>query len=556
MPSTGVGILIGQSFAGFNQYINNVIMDSASGSQPLAGILLQQTSDLRISNSEIQHQGNGLQISPSSGQLAFGIYISQTFFDSSSGRGLIIVPSGTGSVDTVRFTSSWFGNNTLDGALVSNPGSGTVSNIHFVDPHFVSNSGQGLSITGGTDVTSVGGEASGNSNGVVVAANITDFTVIGMAAGAYGGNAGNTNWGILISAGTSDHYQVFGNRLQGNGAGTISDGGSGTNKHVENDTGTILSPIALANVTSITYSGGGSQTAIFQNTNNNSPMIFYNTGGTANQRKWAWVPNGTSLYLQAFNDALSFQGSIAKFDFAGTTEFPGGIGATLTFGATAQSAAAWTTSGIRLVGTAQSYTDTSSSGTVATAYTDVFSASTILASSATTYTNYYQTYFVEPVASTNVTMTSKWAIGADSMKVVGSVAMTGLPTSTPGGTPSTVCWSSTAGILWTDAVATGPCGIASAKEFKDELGVAATPDIALIRLTQLPDKLPLWSYKNGRGKPYHVGLYADDVEKMDPQCVEYKEGKVYNYEDRCVIAYLVGSVKALKAELEIMKGIR
>lgn len=81
------------------------------------------------------------------------------------------------------------------------------------------------------------------------------------------------------------------------------------------------------------------------------------------------------------------------------------------------SAAAWTTAGLRYKNVAASYTDTSSSGTVATAYTDLFPASTILASSSTTYTNYFGSYFVDPVASTNVTMTNKFALGADSAKI-------------------------------------------------------------------------------------------------------------------------------------------
>lgn len=84
------------------------------------------------------------------------------------------------------------------------------------------------------------------------------------------------------------------------------------------------------------------------------------------------------------------------------------------------SAAAWTTSGIRLIANAASFTDTSSSGTVAVAYTDLHGASTILASSATTYTRYYGAFFVAPVASTNVTMTNKSALGADSISTAGA----------------------------------------------------------------------------------------------------------------------------------------
>lgn len=88
------------------------------------------------------------------------------------------------------------------------------------------------------------------------------------------------------------------------------------------------------------------------------------------------------------------------------------------------STAAWTTNGVRAQMAAASYTDSSSSGTVANAYTDLFGASTILASSATTYTSYYGAYFKTPVASTNVTFTNKSALGADSISVNGQAQST------------------------------------------------------------------------------------------------------------------------------------
>ena len=66
---------------------------------------------------------------------------------------------------------------------------------------------------------------------------------------------------------------------------------------------------------------------------------------------------------------------------------------------------------------AATYTDTSSSGTVACGYTDLFGVSTIAASATTTFTNYFGSYFREPVASTNVTFTNKFAMGADSLRV-------------------------------------------------------------------------------------------------------------------------------------------
>lgn len=88
------------------------------------------------------------------------------------------------------------------------------------------------------------------------------------------------------------------------------------------------------------------------------------------------------------------------------------------------SAAAWTTSGVRMIGTSGTLTDTSSSGTVATAYTDVLGGNTIAASSAATFTNYVGAWFNNPVAGTNVTLTSKWALGADSL-LLGGTAVAG-----------------------------------------------------------------------------------------------------------------------------------
>lgn len=95
------------------------------------------------------------------------------------------------------------------------------------------------------------------------------------------------------------------------------------------------------------------------------------------------------------------------------------------------STTAWTTSGVRYKNAAATLTDTSSSGTVAAAYTDLWGASTVAASSTTTYTNYYGDYFKAPVASTNVTFTNSYAIGGDSANFttisLNGTAMTNTP---------------------------------------------------------------------------------------------------------------------------------
>jgi hypothetical protein len=77
-----------------------------------------------------------------------------------------------------------------------------------------------------------------------------------------------------------------------------------------------------------------------------------------------------------------------------------------------QSAAAWTTTGTGLVQAAASYTDTTSGGTVAVTAINNLAAPTLLASSATTYTDSFVTRLAgPPVASTNVTQTRAHTLG-------------------------------------------------------------------------------------------------------------------------------------------------
>lgn len=84
------------------------------------------------------------------------------------------------------------------------------------------------------------------------------------------------------------------------------------------------------------------------------------------------------------------------------------------------SAPAWTTNGIRIQGSPSTMTDTTSTGTVAAAYTDVLGGNTIAATNATVYTNYAALYIKNPITGTNVTFTNRYALGADSLGILGN----------------------------------------------------------------------------------------------------------------------------------------
>lgn len=145
-------------------------------------------------------------------------------------------------------------------------------------------------------------------------------------------------------------------------------------------------------------------------------------GGSAITSSGAGGALGTNAFTSTAYAPLAsptFSGTVTMPD-ASTHASTGLAGlVSLGFSSSSISAAAWTTNGVGFAQPARSYTDSSSSGTVPAAYTNLFGASTILASSATTYTNYYTVFIKAPVASTNVTMTNKAALGVDSLSIGG-----------------------------------------------------------------------------------------------------------------------------------------
>jgi hypothetical protein len=130
----------------------------------------------------------------------------------------------------------------------------------------------------------------------------------------------------------------------------------------------------------------------------------------------------------------------------------------------------------------------------------------------------------------------------------GQVNMTGLSTSGTGGTVSSVCWSATAGSLWTDTSGT-ICGIsmAAAKTSPDQWDFL-DPEEALAGVRSW--RTAAWQYLpeyGDHGAAFHVGLIADDVGATNPRC-RSEEG--HNYSDRCVEAYLTGAIQALAHEFD------
>lgn len=106
------------------------------------------------------------------------------------------------------------------------------------------------------------------------------------------------------------------------------------------------------------------------------------------------------------------------------------------------SSAAWTTAGIAIKTDFATYTDTSSSGTVALVAVNVLALPTLAASNVTTYTDAVTLSVTAPLAGSNVTITNQWAIDAGHTRVGGRLTQSGGAVSLTGNAPSSLTTTS------------------------------------------------------------------------------------------------------------------
>lgn len=167
-------------------------------------------------------------------------------------------------------------------------------------------------------------------------------------------------------------------------------------------TGTTYLELNTSGLLSYFTGSGGSTT--------DSSIVFSSSSGSP-VLNWYGTDGDTWNIGINTSDQATFNGASAYNFAGGSLILSGNI-----------SANAWTTNGIGLVRQAGTFTDLTSSGTVANAYTNVLGGNTIAASNATTFTNYYTTYINAPVAGTNVTITNPYALGVAGNMVIGSGA--------------------------------------------------------------------------------------------------------------------------------------
>lgn len=305
-------------------------------------------------------------------------------------------------------------------------------------------------------------------------------------------------------------------QVQYNNAGSF---GGITNATTDGTTLTMVSPVITTGVSMLgtTYTG---------------------VTGTANLVGSA-SPTFTGTITAATLNATALQGSSTITASGNRLIMSGNVSAT-----------AWTTAGKGFVQNVGTFTDTSSSGTIATEYINVSNTATFAFSNATTVTNAFATYLKDPAAGTNATLTNKWALGTDSLYVNGAnLNLPGLGASSAA-TTGTLCWTTATGLVNVDTTTT--C-LLSLEEFKDiKPGGIKTASSMVEKLAPFAFTYKRSTPEYRGGDTYeHFGLGAHATEKVSRDLIGYTpSGKIrgVRYADS-VTALLVASQQEMLRRL-------
>lgn len=239
----------------------------------------------------------------------------------------------------------------------------------------------------------VGTMATQNANAVAITGGTINGTVIGGTTAAAGsfttlGATGNVN--LAVNNGAS---------IVSIGTGTTTGGvniGSTTNST------TIGGPLAQSGG-AFSFTGAGGTSALLAGTlnlnlNNSSAVTNIGTGTTT-----GGVTIGSPTNATGVGGALTVTGTLnasnASQAFVKTLFLQGSL-----------SANSWGLNGLGLGGSASTYTDTTSTGTITNEALFALPANTLAATNATTVSNFSTLYLPVPLVGTNVTASTVWSL--------------------------------------------------------------------------------------------------------------------------------------------------
>lgn len=210
------------------------------------GILLVNCSGVYVTSVDaLTCTSAGVATYPVTGNRVTACFFTEVLCDASpAGYGFLFGDNG-GKVTDINVVNCWSATNFLSGFICSTNCNG----ILISSSRVINNKQHGIFLQGGANYTITGNQIGMNSmqgsalyHGIAVAAGVSHFTIesnfIGGPLGGIGNITSNLqNYGVFVSTGASDFYNILGNDLTGNVGGALSNGATGTTYFVANNLG-------------------------------------------------------------------------------------------------------------------------------------------------------------------------------------------------------------------------------------------------------------------------------------------------------------------------------
>jgi len=330
----GYGLYTGIAFDGggseFENYVDNFeistctfgILIGAAGAQPQdifistgvigscsnSGIFIYQGSGIYVDTVDIISSNKGITTYPGSSQNVSNCFFDTVLCDTCTTTGWSFFSNG-GRIEQVNMINCWGSTCTNHGMeLAAQCNAFSITNFRAIN-----NKQNGIYLQGATNIGLVNCQVMSNSmqgsalyNGLAIDGTCSDITVIGGKYGSGWEGAGYNYqaYGILVAAGTINHYAIIGADVNGNVTGGIQDLGTGTDKYVQLNPG--MPGGSGSGVTSVGLSAGSTRLAV-----SGSPIVSSGTFALS-------TTDGFPLVTQAYSGSAA--GNIATFNNSGGTQ--------------------------------------------------------------------------------------------------------------------------------------------------------------------------------------------------------------------------------------------
>lgn len=229
--ATGVGLRFD---GGFDMKVNDILMDAAA--QIFAGVYITAVGDLTMDKMQLIHAGQAIYVDTATGGGEVdSLWVTDSMLDNST-RGLYL-QAGAGFIQRCKFIDTWFSSSLNQGVLIDATGAGKVDDVQFRGPHAYLNAASGMEINGANALNIRISDPSIGANGaagVKFGAGVTKWSIGGGTIGKAGGfSTGNTTYGVDLSSGGQDFYQITGVDMRLNTSGAITGHTPGANKKLK-----------------------------------------------------------------------------------------------------------------------------------------------------------------------------------------------------------------------------------------------------------------------------------------------------------------------------------